>query len=109
MDELLATIGRRIRSSREVRDLSQERLAERAKINASFLSQIERGLKAPSLRTLAAIAKELDVPVGQLLAEEEATTALVEGEIAELLAGATVEQQKDLLDLLRVGVKLTSI
>ena len=41
--------------------------------------------------------------------QEEATSTLVEQEIAELLAGSTVEQQKDLLELLRVGVKLASL
>ena len=110
MDELLATIGHRIRAAREIRGLSQEQLAERAKINNSFLSQIERGLKAPSLKTLNAIGIALDISIGQLFADEAtATSTLVEREFAELLAGATVEQQKDLLDLLRVGVKLTSI
>lgn len=109
MEQLLARLGTCIRSAREIRGLSQERLAERAKINNSFLSQIERGLKAPSLKTLLAIATELKVPVGQLFADDEgATSALVEREVAELLDGATAAQKMDLLDLLRVGLKLTS-
>jgi len=110
MEQRLAQLGARIRSAREIRGLSQEELAARAGINNSFLSQVERGLKAPSMRTLFVIATVLDAPASQLLAEEEeATSTLVEQEIAELLAGSTVEQQKDLLELLRVGVKLASL
>ena len=108
MDELLADLGQRIRTVREVRALSQEKLAERASINNSFLSQIERGLKAPSLKTLNAIAIALDVTMGQLFTDEEATTsALVQQEVAALLEAAPPNRKKALVDLLRVGLDLT--
>lgn len=109
MDELLAELGQRIRAARDIRGLSQEELAARAKINNSFLSQLERGLKAPSLKTLDAIARSLEVPISQLFADdEEATSSLVEREVADLLANATAAQKRDLVELLRVGLKLTS-
>jgi len=108
MEQVLAQLGRQIRAAREIRGLTQEKLAERAGINNSFLSQVERGLKAPSLKTLHAIATELEVGLDQLFASEEATTtALVEREVAALLTDAPFEGQKDLVDLLRVGVRLT--
>lgn len=108
MQELLAELGRHIRTARELRGLTQEKLAERAGINNSFLSQLERGFKAPSLKTLYAIATVLEVRMEQLFADEKAATqALVEREVADLLNGVPVESQKDLVDLLRVGVRLT--
>ena len=108
MEQVLAQLGRRIRTARELRGLTQEKLAERAKINNSFLSQIERGRKAPSLKTLHAIAAQLDVGLAQLFTDEEATTsALVEQEVAELLAAVPASRKKALVDLLRVGVDLT--
>ena len=108
MEQLLATIGRGIRMAREIRGLSQETLAARAGINNSFLSQVERGLKAPSLKTIHAIARELDVPVSQLFADEDATTsAVVEREVADILDAAPADRKKALVDLLRVGLDLT--
>ena len=108
MEQVLVRLGRQIRTARELRGLTQEKLAERAGINNSFLSQVERGLKAPSLKTLHAIATELEVGLDQLFANEETTTpALVEQEVAALLEAVPVESQKDLVDLLRVGVQLT--
>jgi len=108
MDELLADLGQRIRDARELRGLSQEELAAGARINNSFLSQIERGLKAPSLKTLHALATELEVGLAQLFADEETTTStLVEQEVAVLLEAAPASRRKALVDLLRVGLDLT--
>ena len=108
MEQVLARLGRQIRTARELRGLTQEKLAERAGINNSFLSQCERGLKAPSLKTLYAIATELDVGLDQLFASEAATTsALAEQEVAALLDAAPFDRKKALVELLRVGVDLT--
>jgi len=108
MDELLTDLGHRIRSTRELRGLSQEKLAEYAGINNSFLSQVERGLKAPSFRTLHAIAAGLEITLGQLFADEEATiSAVVEREVADILDAAPADQKKALIALLRVGLDLT--
>jgi transcriptional regulator with XRE-family HTH domain len=72
MDELLATTGSRIRAAREGLGLSQEALAARARLNTSYLSQIERGKKAPSLEVLSRLATAVRLPLGVLFAEDEA-------------------------------------
>ena len=108
MEQELAAVGIRIRSAREIRGLSQEELAARVGINNSFLSQVERGLKAPSLKTLFKIAAALEVGIARLFEDEETTTsAAVEQEVAALLAAAPADRKKALVDLLRVGVDLT--
>jgi len=108
MEQLLTELGHRIRSAREIQGLSQEELAARVGINNSFLSQVERGLKAPSLKTVFGIAQALDISVGQLFADEEdATRILTDREVAALLGDASSDQRKDLVELLRVGIKLT--
>ena len=38
-------------------------LARRAEISNAYLSQVERGIHAPSVRVLRALAEALDVPV----------------------------------------------
>lgn len=64
-------LGERIRRKREELGLSLRELAERTDLTASFLSQIERDLADPSIKSLRRIAEALGVPVFYFLAEEE--------------------------------------
>ena len=66
MSSLRKSFGRRLRSVRKVRDLSQERFAELLGISVDFLSLIERGINSPSFETLEQIAKSLELPVKDL-------------------------------------------
>lgn len=56
-------LGARIRALREELGMSASQLAEAAGLSQSAISQIERGLVDPSLRTLRAIAETLNVPI----------------------------------------------
>jgi transcriptional regulator with XRE-family HTH domain len=66
-------IGDRIRHYRKGR--RQDVVAGLVGIAPDYLSQIERGIKLPSLPILYAIAKELGVPVSALLADQPPTDA----------------------------------
>ncbi|MCH5285896.1 MAG: helix-turn-helix transcriptional regulator [Christensenellaceae bacterium] len=59
--------GSRIRSVRRHQSLTQETLAERVGISASFLGHIERGTRVASLETLVALCNELNVAPEYLL------------------------------------------
>ncbi len=59
-------IGRQIRRRRKVRGLSLKEVAERAEVSIGLVSQIERGLTMPSVRSLGAICGALEMPVGWL-------------------------------------------
>lgn len=63
-------IGRRIREERTKLRLTQEELSEAAEVNNSYIGQIERGEKNPSLETVVSVAKALGVTVDYLLQEE---------------------------------------
>ena len=56
-----AALGEIIRQQRELAELSMRQFAELAGISNPYLSQIERGLRAPSQQVLDAIAKTLKV------------------------------------------------
>ncbi|MFE1598991.1 helix-turn-helix domain-containing protein [Methylobacterium sp. ID0610] len=58
--------GRKLRQRRMIKGLSLQQVAERAEISVGLLSQIERGLTAPSLRSLRQVCAALDMPVGWL-------------------------------------------
>jgi len=56
-----STLGEIIRQQRELAELSMRQFAEQAGISNPYLSQIERGLRAPSENVLDAIARALKV------------------------------------------------
>ena len=56
-----------IRVYRTYRGMTQKQLAEAAGINPVYLSQIETGKRAGSLRTLTAMATALGVQAGDLV------------------------------------------
>ncbi|TQF04738.1 helix-turn-helix transcriptional regulator [Kitasatospora acidiphila] len=63
-------IGDRIRHYRQTRgNRRQDVIAGLVGITPDYLSQIERGLKTPTVQVLHAIAKELGVPTAALLSE----------------------------------------
>jgi transcriptional regulator with XRE-family HTH domain len=66
-----ATIGPRVRALREAMDLSLRDLAERTKVSAPMLSQVERGETSPTLQVAARIAAGLELTLSQLLRLDE--------------------------------------
>ncbi|MBL8481747.1 MAG: helix-turn-helix transcriptional regulator [Rhodocyclaceae bacterium] len=71
MSDLLLRFGLALRRSRRAKGWSQERLAEMADLNRSYLGEIERGEKTPSLVTLAKLAAALELSPAGLLARCE--------------------------------------
>lgn len=65
--ENLVDLGAFIRSQRRLAKLSQRELAKLSKLSDPYVSQIERGLHAPSMRVMRSIASALNVPVDTLL------------------------------------------
>jgi transcriptional regulator with XRE-family HTH domain len=59
-------LGEVLRGRREERGLSLRAAAERAGISPAHLSEVERGVKELSLGRLAALARALEVPVGEV-------------------------------------------
>jgi transcriptional regulator with XRE-family HTH domain len=67
--------GMAVRQLREERGWSQERLANRAELNRSYMGEIERATVMPSLATAAKLAQALEVPLSQLISRCEVTGA----------------------------------
>ena len=61
--------GRRLRELRKARGLTQEALAESADLSGNYISDLELGLKVPSLTILVCLSQALDVAVPDLLAD----------------------------------------
>ena len=63
----LRRFAHRVRDRRKALGLSQEELAERADLNWSYISRLERQLVNISLLSMERIARVLDCPVHELL------------------------------------------
>lgn len=63
----LKKIGSRIKSERQNRKLSQEKLAEIINVSPHYIYEIERGLKAMSLETLINMSTALNISTDYVL------------------------------------------
>jgi transcriptional regulator with XRE-family HTH domain len=60
-------VGLNVSDLRRGRDLTQEEVAHRAEIHQTYLSDVERGKRNPSILVLGRIAAALSVDVEELL------------------------------------------
>lgn len=74
MDKL--TMGDRIQETRKKRGFTQEQLAEKLDISVEYVSQIERGLKMPSMQLFIKLVEILDVSADYLLRDAVSTRNL---------------------------------
>lgn len=65
-DPLLAALGRNVRRRREARELTQEKLAEKASLDPTYISDIERGRRNPGIKNVARLAKALGLTTAEL-------------------------------------------
>jgi transcriptional regulator with XRE-family HTH domain len=61
------SFGLRLKAKRDVLGISQEELAGRSGLHRTYVSQLERGLKSPSLSTLFALALALKTDPSDLV------------------------------------------
>lgn len=68
MEDFRKAFGSRVRELREERGYSQEALAERGSFHWTYISEVERGRRAPSLDVVGRIADALGVTPSELFA-----------------------------------------
>lgn len=70
-DKLAETLAAELRERRTVRGVSMNELATRTGLSVSFIGYVERGMRRPSVETLAKIAWALDFSAAEILATVE--------------------------------------
>ena len=55
-----------VRQSREAKELTQEKLAEKAGLDPTYISGIERGLRNPGIKNVARLARALGLTTAEL-------------------------------------------
>lgn len=101
-----AAIGSRLREARNMVKLTQEQLAEKVGIGTTYLSDIERGAKFPSLSLFIKIVDALGVSSDFILRGEiEAGKNCVYDDITRKLDGLTPKQSQGAADLIDAYIK----
>lgn len=67
MENIRKNFGLHLKKLRQGKKLTQEELADRAGMHFTYVGQIERGKRNPSLVNLHKLAKALKITAGQLL------------------------------------------
>ena len=65
--DVVKLLGENVRRERQARGLTQEQLAFDADMKRSYLSDLERGLRNPTVQALGRLAEALNVPPHNLL------------------------------------------
>jgi transcriptional regulator with XRE-family HTH domain len=65
-DPVLTKLGLNVRKNREAREFTQEKLAERASLDPTYISDIERGLRNAGIKNVAKLAKALGLTTAEL-------------------------------------------
>ena len=60
-------LGQNVRLQRKARGLSQEGLGLEAGMKRSYVSELERGLRNPTVRALGRLAEALNIDASELL------------------------------------------
>lgn len=71
-DKTLTTFGQNVARLRDLRGISQDKLAEKADLDRTYISGIERGVRNPGVKTVVRLAKALNVTVSELCKGVEA-------------------------------------
>ena len=96
-----AALGKRIRESRVKKGYTQQELADRAEIGVVYISEIERGVKMPSLNIFIKIVDALDISADYVLRDElPSGKEYICTEITEKLLVLTPGQRKTASDIL---------
>lgn len=66
-DALLIKFGKKIRKERQLRNLSQEELGQKAKVHRTYIGMIERAEKNITLKNMNKIAGALGLKINDLI------------------------------------------
>lgn len=120
MTNICEILGQRIRMYRKQQHMSQEKLAELSGLHPTYIGQMERGEKNPTIESLYKICTALHIPITLLVEKLDEYTVNADFPYSidldntnnyplqayELFAAESVENQEHLLRLLSYALLL---
>jgi transcriptional regulator with XRE-family HTH domain len=108
-DMIQNALGESLRLRRKELKLSMQSVADQAGLSVGFISQVERGLTAPSLASLASIARVLGLPLSTLLEQPNEGQEMTRGARREAYAVPGADTSYERLSTRFEGSKLHSV
>lgn len=100
------TLGSRICKARKDKKLTQEALAEKADISLTYMGEIERGEKYPSMKVFIRLVEVLDVSADSLMRDKLETGKVhVFNEITLKMENLKPKQVNAISELIDVYIK----
>ena len=110
MDNITKLVGTRIRGFRKEKRLSQEELAEKCSLHPTYIGQLERGEKNPTIESVMKIANGLEIPIDQLFVNITSSGAkavdYIPDRIMYLVAELSPKEQRIIYVLIIQALKL---
>lgn len=95
-------IGKNIKDYRELRGMTQDDLGDKLGISKQAISQYERNIRTPSIKTLEDISKALDVHIINLLGLEKEHKSIAKLTVDTKVNMTELEIAKAKLDQIKV-------
>lgn len=91
--DITLEVGNRIRYYRTMNKISQEKLSELSGVHPSYIGQLERGEKTPSIETLFKICQGLGISMSSLMKDIDDLAEITQNESYALKAYWLMEKQ----------------
>ena len=112
MDTITKLVGARIRGFRKEKRLSQEELAEKCSLHPTYIGQLERGEKNPTIESVMKVEDGLEIPIDQLFinipCSNRQAMDYITDRIMYLVAEMSQKEQLIIYDLIIQALKLRS-
>lgn len=95
-------IGARIRFLRKDKELTQEELAHLSSLHPTYIGQLERGEKNPTIATMERIARSLGISLSELFSFQDQNTDAQDIQIERLTEYARKLDEKDQWMVLKI-------
>jgi len=100
------SIGKRIRKARTEKGYTQQALVKKAGIGSMYLSEIEQGLKMPSLNSFVRIVDALEISADYVLRDEfSAGQEYIYDDLNQKLKELSPKQRKCAMELLEAYIR----
>ena len=106
MSDIARLFGQRLRNYRIEKNLSQEKLAELSGCHSSYIGQLERGQKNPTIESVFKVVSALDLTLSDFFSDIEGSICIGKKKSPsnmchEYIESKTPSEQKNLLRLLK--------
>ena len=100
------SLGDKIKAARVSKGFTQQELSRAVDINEMYLSEIERGVKMPSMNLFIKLIVTLDVSADYILRDVSPSgKVFVYDELTKKLDGLTPQQRKTAVDILDAYIR----